>query len=319
MDVRQLSYVLAVVDQGSFTKAAAELQIAQPSLSQAIRGLEAELGIELFVRRARPVRLTEAGQALVEPARRAVRDLGTARAAVDAVRGLSGGHLDLVSLPTLSIDPVAGIVGRFRQAHPDVVVRLLEPEDAADVANLVRAGACELGICDLPLPDPAGLLAHRLATQGYQVVLPPGPRPRPAPPRPGSQPPPNRVEPRMALAELAELALVTTPPGTSTRRVVDDALAGIGRTTRVAVETDHRESLIPLVLAGAGVAVVPDSLVASARGQGAVVMALDRPLTRDIGMIHRDGPLSPAARAFFDLAQPSARAEPVVGKGSRKR
>ena len=321
MDIRQLSYVLAVVDHGSFTNAAEALQIAQPSLSQGIRGLEAELGIELFVRRARPVRLTAAGQALVEPARRAVRDLDTARAAVGAVRGLSGGHLDLVSLPTLSIDPVAGIVGRFRQAHPDVVVRLLEPEDTADVANLVRAGACELGICDLPLPDPAGLLAHELATQGYQVVLPPQPRGRPATPRPGSGSAhgPGRLERRMSLAELADLALVTTPPGTSTRRVVDEALASIGRTTRVAVESDHRESLIPLVLAGAGVTVVPDSLVAAARGQGAVVVALDRPLTRDIAIIHRDGPLSPAARAFFDLAESTHRPGHPARSGRHER
>jgi LysR family transcriptional regulator, carnitine catabolism transcriptional activator len=295
VDVRQLSYVLAVVDHGSFTRAAEALHIAQPSLSQGIRALEEELGIELFVRRARPVGLTAAGQALVEPARRAVRDLDTARAAVDAVRGLSGGHLDLVSLPTLSIDPVAGIVGRFRQAHPEVAVRLLEPEDAADVATLVRAGACELGICDLPLPDPRGLLAHHLATQGYQVVLPPERRRR----RGTSGEPASTT---LSLAEVAELPLVTTPPGTSTRRVVADALAAAGLEARVAVETDHRESLIPLVLAGAGVSVVPDSLVASARSQGAVIARLDRPLTRDVGLIHRDGPLSPAAAAFYALA-----------------
>ena len=84
--------------------------------------------------------------------------------------------------------------------------------------------------------------------------------------------------------------------------MVEDALAAAGLEARVAVETDHRESLIPLVLAGAGVSVVPDSLVASARGQGAVIASLDRPLTREIGLIHRDGPLSPAAQAFFTLA-----------------
>ena len=111
MDVRQLSYVLAVADEGTFTRAAEVLQLSQPSLSQGIRALEAELGAELFERRARPVRLTAAGEALLEPARRAVRDLQTARAAVDAVTGLAAGHLDLVSLPTLSIDPVAELGG----------------------------------------------------------------------------------------------------------------------------------------------------------------------------------------------------------------
>jgi LysR family transcriptional regulator, carnitine catabolism transcriptional activator len=244
MDVRQLSYVVAVVDQGSFSRAAEACGVAQPSLSQGIRSLEAELGVELIVRRARPVRLTPAGEALLEPARRAVRDLETARAAVAAVRGLAGGHLDLVSLPTLSIDPVAGIVGRFRQSHPGIEVRLLEPEDAADVATLVRSGECELGACDLPLPDPHGMVTHHLAIQGYQVVLPPrttrtGRRRRPATTTGGlaaAAPLPRR----MSLTELAELSLVTTPQGTSTRRVVDEAFAAAGLQARVAVETDHR-------------------------------------------------------------------------------
>ena len=308
MDVRQLSYVVAVVDHGSFSQAAEVCGVAQPSLSQGIRSLEAELGVELIVRRARPVRLTAAGEALLEPARRAVRDLDTARAAVAAVRGVAGGHLDLVSLPTLSIDPVAGLVGRFRQSHPEVEVRLLEPEDAADVAALIRSGQCELGACDLPLPDPQGMVAHHLAIQGYQVVLPPRTRPSRRAPRSepaGGAASASAVLPRrMELAELAELPLVTTPQGTSTRRVVDEAFAAAGLQARVAVETDHRESLVPLVLAGAGVAVVPDSFVSAARSQGAAIVALDRPLTRDIGLIHRDDPLSPAAAAFLELAVP---------------
>ncbi len=302
MDVRQLSYVLAVVDHGSFTRAAESLAVAQPSLSQGVRTLERELGVELFVRRARPVRLTPAGEALVGPARRAVREVDTARAAVDAVRGLTGGHLDLGSQPTLSIDPLADLIGRFRTAHPAVVVRLAEPEDASDVASLVRSGHCEIGACDLPLIDPAGLVSHLLATQGYQVVLPRRGRRRSG--STGSRRPPGSTgsSDQVSLVELAALPLVTTPTGTSTRRAVDAAMAAAGLAPRVAVESDHRESLIPLVLAGAGVAVVPDSLVPSALRQGATVRPLDPPLSRQIGLIHRDDPLSPGGAAFLALA-----------------
>ena len=294
MDVRQLSFVLAVVDEGTFTRAAEVLEISQPSLSQGIRALEAELGVELFDRRARPVRLTAAGDALVEPARRAVRDLRTARAAVDAVRGLAGGHLDLVSLPTLSIDPVAALVGRFRQAHPGVEVRLREPDDAASVATLVRSGASELGACDLPLGDPEGLVAHRLAEQGYGVVLPPRQR--------------LVADPRSPLPVevLADLPLVTTPADTSTRIALDQVLAAIGRHPVIAVETELRESVVPLVLSGAGAAFVPDGLADSARRRGATVVHLDRPVVRLVGLIHRDGSLSPAAAAFLHLAVPDA-------------
>src|SRR5690349_4120895 len=126
MDLRQLRYVVAVVDEGGFTKAAAALHVAQPSLSQAVRALEAELGVELFHRAARHVTLTSAGEALLEPARQALRDAATAQAAVAQIAGLEGGHLDLVSLPTLAVHPAAALIGRFRRSHPQVSVRLVE-------------------------------------------------------------------------------------------------------------------------------------------------------------------------------------------------
>src|SRR4051794_28969743 len=118
MDLRQLGYVVAVVDEGGFTRAAEAMHVAQPSLSQAVRTLEAELGVELFHRSARAVRLTAAGQALLGPARQALRDAASARAAVAAVVGLEAGHLDLTCLPTLAVHPLTELVGRFRRAHP---------------------------------------------------------------------------------------------------------------------------------------------------------------------------------------------------------
>ena len=101
MDLRQLGYVVAVVDHGGFTRAAAAMHVAQPSLSQAIRSLEAELGVALFDRIGRTVRLTAAGRALLPSARQALRDVDSAREAVEAVRGVERGRLDLVSIPTL--------------------------------------------------------------------------------------------------------------------------------------------------------------------------------------------------------------------------
>src|SRR5687768_1707185 len=105
MDLRQLGYVVAVADEGGFTKAAERVGISQPSLSYAVKALENELGAVLFDRLGRTVRLTSAGEALLGPARQALRDAEVARAAVDAVRGLEAGWLDLVCLPTLAVDP----------------------------------------------------------------------------------------------------------------------------------------------------------------------------------------------------------------------
>jgi DNA-binding transcriptional LysR family regulator len=293
MDLRQLSYVVAVVDEGSFTAAAAAVGVSQPTLSQAVRGLEVELGVELVDRSGGRVRLTAAGRALVDPARQTLRDAATARAAVADVVGVAAGRLDLVCLPSLAVQPVAELVGRYRRAHPGVTVRLAEPEDAAAVVDRVRSGTSELGFTELP--SGADVVEVPLETHDYVALVPPD-----VPLASGEGP--------VGLAELARQPLVTTPSGTSTRRVVDEALSAAGVAPTIAVETDHREAVGPLVVAGAGVSLVPRRLAqTSAAVAGAVVRDVEPPIERSVGLIHRAGPLSPAAGAFLALAAPDAR------------
>src|SRR3954447_11876460 len=161
MELRHLEYVVGVVDQGGFTKAAAALHVSQPSLSQGIRTLERELGVPLFHRLGREVVLTAAGEAVLEPARQALREATTIRAAAADVAGVAAGHLDLVALPTLAADPLAGMIGRFRKAHPAVTVRVSEPEEAAAVGDLIRSGRSEIGLADVALAA-ADLVTHHL-------------------------------------------------------------------------------------------------------------------------------------------------------------
>ena len=289
MDLRTFQYVLAVVDHGGFTNAARAMQVAQPSLSQAVRTLEAELGVELFHRTTRSVRLSAAGEAFVEPARRAVRDAATARAAVAEVVGLDAGHLDLVSLPTLAVHPTADLIGRFRQAHPAVTVRLTEPADADAAADRVRDATSEIGLSELPV-DGADLISHRLETQEFVALLPHGLADEL-----------GRGE-RITLEVLSRQPMITTPTGTSTRRQLDDSIAAAGLTSNVAVETDHREAIGALVAAGAGVAIVPRDVALANPVPDIAVRRISPRITRDIGLIHRDAPLSPAAQSFCDIA-----------------
>src|SRR5690606_28685052 len=251
MEMRQVEYVLAVVDQGSFTAAAASIPVSQPALSQAVKSLERELGVELFHRLGRSVRMTAAGEAFIGPARAVMREAANARAAVADVAGMAAGHLDVVSLPTLVVEPLVALVGAFRSAHPGVTVRITEPEDADDVVALVRSGECELGLGEA---RGTGLEVDVLARQELVAVMPPGTEV----PRRG----------RMPIERFAGFPLLTTPRGTSTRRLVDDALAEAGIEGVVAVETDHREALAPLVVAGAGAALLPEPLAERAVRQG---------------------------------------------------
>ena len=289
MDLRQLAYVVAVVDEGGFTRAADALDVAQPSLSQAVRSLENELGVELFHRTARPVTLTVAGEALIGPARQALRDAENARAAVAAVAGLEGGRLDLVCLPTLAVRPTPELVGPIPPPHPGVGVRVAEPEDAAAIVDRVRDGRSEIGVTVLPVDVP-GIATHPLGTQEYVALVPPDLLDA------------LTEDGRLPMRTLAEQPLITSPHGTFTRRQLEEALSAEGCSANVAVETDHRESFAPLVRAGAGIAILPRPVAEDVAGEGVAVAGLVPRLDRRIGLIRRDGPLSPAAAACLLLA-----------------
>src|SRR5437868_11807547 len=150
MDLRQVEYVLAVVERGSFTKAAAAEHVSQPSLSDGIRRLESELGVRLFHRLGRSVELTDAGRAFVGPARQLLRDRDALLESVAGVRGLDAGRIEIVALSTLAADPLGRLVGHFREAHPGVTVRIAAPDDLAAVDAMVLDGRCELGLTELP-------------------------------------------------------------------------------------------------------------------------------------------------------------------------
>jgi LysR family transcriptional regulator, carnitine catabolism transcriptional activator len=294
MDLRQLEYVIAVAEHGGFTRAAGALGVAQPSLSQGVRSLESELGVELFHRVGRGAVPSAAGTAFLGPARQTLRDAGAARAAVSDVAGVLSGRLDLVCLPSLAARPAAELVGRFRRSHPGVTVSLVEPIDADDVTARLRSGRSEIGLAELPAAQ--GLEVVPLDAHDYVAVVPVGPSIElPA----GDGP--------LTLATLAGLPMVTTPPGTSTRRQVDDAFAAQGLAADVVVETDHREAIVPLVAAGAGVALLPRSL-ALEDVPGTRVREVRPRIRRRVGLVHRRGLLSPAARAFVALAAPEHRA-----------
>jgi DNA-binding transcriptional LysR family regulator len=289
MDERRLRYFLAVVDEGTVTRAAQRLRVAQPSLSQSLRAFESELGVQLFHRVGRGLRLSTAGEALIGPARQIQRAIDEARRAITGVLELQTGTLEIAALATLAVDPMASLIGRFRARNPGVEVRVLEPESADQVGALVSEGACELGAAHLPLLRDQ-LVGRPLGRQELQFVLPPN---TPADQRP------------LGARELARTPLVVSPPGTSTRMLLEHALAAVGVTPRIAVQTAAREAIVPLVLAGAGTALLPAPLAAEARRRGATVRSARPPITRTVGLVHRQGPLSPAANAFLALATES--------------
>jgi LysR family carnitine catabolism transcriptional activator len=287
MESGRLRHFLAVAEHGGFTAAAQAVYVSQPALSLAVRELESELGAALFTRRGRTVRLTAAGEALVGPARQVLRDLETGQAAVAAVVGLSAGNLTLASLPTLVADPLAPLVGTFRSHFGGIRIDLAAPEDANELIEMVISGSSELGVTE-DQAIPAALVSHGLGQQKLVLILPPGS--------------PHADGDPVGLPELGDIPFVVAPPGTSTSRLLMEALAALDRSPEVAVVTAQRDAIVPLVVAGAGAALVPESLALSAGASGAVLARPEPPIVRSLTLVHRQGSLSPAADRFVAMA-----------------
>lgn len=289
MDVRRLGYFLAVVDQGGFGRAAEYLLIAQPSLSQSIAGLERELGVPLFHRVGRGAVLSEAGHRLIEPARRVLRDVEAARAEVDSVHALRRGRVQLVTMPSPGIEPLTTILSAFAHEHPGLTVDADAAFTPEEVVDSVRSGATELGL----LGAAGNLRADGLA------VLPLGRQPLILVSVPGNDLPPGGEVHR---EDLSGQPMVVSQPGSLMRALVDELLAN-GTQVRMVAQVAHRTSILPLVLAGVGHAVVPSSWTPLASRAGAEVRRIVPASYLEVALVSREIGLTPAARAFHDCAR----------------
>ncbi|ONI86490.1 LysR family transcriptional regulator [Actinosynnema sp. ALI-1.44] len=286
MDARQLEYFLAVVDHGGVNRAASALFLTQPSLSQAIRALERDLGQELFHRVGRRLVLTDSGRALVEPARNVMRGLAVARDSVSRVGELATGCVEIASMPSQAVEPLSGMIKAFTARHPGMRVSIKSAFTAPGVLEMVRTGVTELGLLGSSEPPGAvGLTLRTLGRQRFVVVAPAG-----------------RFAGRRALKgeDLHGESVIVGQPGTGMRRVVDRIRAG-GVDLRLVVESEHREAILPLVLGGVGLAVLTESWASLARQAGADVLDLDPPAYLHIALACRDTWLSPAADAFVQV------------------
>ncbi|GCE39172.1 Cyn operon transcriptional activator [Rhodococcus wratislaviensis] len=285
-----MEYFLAVVDCGGVTRAAAQLRVAQPSLSQAVRKLEKDLGVELFHRVGRGLVLSPAGEALVGPARSILREVESAENAVRDVGAMRGGRIDIASLSDLSSDPLSVWVAKFRRQYPDVRFHIEERDETADIVSLVRSGACELGILALPLPT-EDLVGEELIDQQLVLVCPPGTDAR--------WPDPVPIE------ALTRVPFVMGEKGTATRDFIDRSLRLHGVEPDVAVEVRQRGAVLPIVLAGGGVSIVALRSGLDAMLRGGVVRELSPRLTRRMGVVRRPGRMTQASTEFLACARAS--------------
>jgi DNA-binding transcriptional LysR family regulator len=292
--IRQMTYWLAVVDHGSFTRAASHLRISQPSLSQQIRSLEAQLGGPLIERLPRGIRLTSAGKAFLPHARTAVQSAERAVRAARAALELETGELEISTVRSIAAGPLPSLIQSWRQRFSGTSVRLHEFSHRTLAEASVRDGLADIGIGPPP-PDWHGPLC-RLGWEEFVIVLPPDD--------------PLAGQASVQLAALAQRDWVMFDPDHGLYDIVTVACATDPQTPfkpRASVRTSQVEAAARLAASGVGPALIPAN--ALPQGLDGAVLHCDPPRGREL-TIYALAEWTPLAQAFVELMQESVWATP---------
>lgn len=289
MELRHLRYFVAVAEELHFGRAAARLNIAQPPLSQQIRRLEEMLQVPLFRRTRRRVELTDAGRAFLEGAREALRQV---EAAVHRARRADAGeigHLALGFVGSAAVSVLPDLVRRLRSRFPGVKLALVEQTTAQQVEALL-AGRLQAGLVRPPLVA-RGLEVRTVAREPLVVALPAG-HPLAA----------GRDVPLPSLAG-EPFVLFPREQGPGLHDLVLAACAEAGFSPAVVQEATQMQTIVGLVAAGLGVALVPGS-VRRYRQRGVVFRPLRGPVpTVDLAVAWRRGDPSAVLQAFLGVLE----------------
>ena len=285
MELRQLTYFVAVAEEGQFTRGSERVAVAQPAVSTQIRQLESELGEPLFHRGPREATLTEAGQAFLPHARAALAAARDGREALAALHGLRSGQLRVGVSGTLD-DRVAEVLGAFHRTYPGVEIVLREQHNQPLIEAVAdgEVEAAVVGLTGEPLPP-------RVDTRVFAVE-----------PLVAVVAPDSGLSRRttITLGELGGQPMLALARGSGLRAVLEEACAKAGFAPRVIAETGELGSLARLAAQGLGVAVLPRS---AAERAGLPALRITRPrLQRRTALAWHRGGTGPAGRAFLVLA-----------------
>ncbi|MGT0193459.1 LysR substrate-binding domain-containing protein [Burkholderia pyrrocinia] len=294
-DLRQWRYFMTVADERHFGRAAERLSMTQPPLSQAIRALEDALGVALFVRTKRSVALTAVGAALLPDVRRL---LASADALPPLARRLARGEAGSLSLAlafvsTADYGLLPSLLRAFGARYPQVRLQLAEATSDVQIDELV-AGRIDAGLVIPPVPPrhAAGLSYLPVVREPLVVAMPTATSDAP------------EDEP-VHLAEVAALPLVIFPrrlaPGFYD--IITGCYGAAGETPRIGQEAIQMQTIVSLVSAGMGVALVPQSM-RNLRRTGVVYRPLagHAPVV-ETGLVWRTGDVSPVLAGFIDVVR----------------
>jgi DNA-binding transcriptional LysR family regulator len=287
VQLHQLRYVVCVAEERRFTRAAARLHVAQPSISSAVAALEQELGASLFHRDRAEVTLTGAGEVFLPWARQVLADCEAGAAAVRDLLGLQRGRLVLGATPSLTTNLLPRVLARFHADHPAIELTVHEAGSQELVDRLGR-GEMDLAVVILPVDRP-WVESRDLMEEELVLAV-------------------DRRHPlahrrSIRVAELEHVPLVMFKDGYDLREATLLACRQAGFNPVMAMQGLEMDGALALAAAGAAAAVVPGSVVAPS-GPLRAVRFRGAALKRRIGLAsRRDHPFSPAASAFVQALQ----------------
>jgi len=292
MELRHLRYFTAVARERHFRRAAERLGISQPPLSQQVRALESELGVELLRRTRRRVELTSAGTVFLARAERILQDVEAA--ATDARRAQQGvlGKLAIGFIGSSAFSILPGILSSFRARVPDVELELVQMETAGQVRAL-EEGAIDVAVVRPPVGD-ARIAVQTIYREKLVVAL--------------RESHPFATRRSLAMRDLAGEDFILFPPqaGMMFYNMVHSLCERAGFVPRVVQMASPMQTVIGLVSAGIGLTVVPQS-VRQLHAPGVIYVDLtDRGARADIALAWRKSDQSDILRVFVALAKSTA-------------
>ena len=284
MTLRQISYLLAVAETGSFTAAARRMHVSQPSLSQQIRSLEAELGGPLLERPPKPVKLTTAGRAFLTEARACVTAANRAAESARSAMKLQVGELRVSTVLSLATSQLPSVIRRWQVSHPAIAVHLHEHTHRDLASESVLEGESDLAIA--PRPSRWSGAIHRIGWDELVVVLP-------------RSDPSSEIEGPMPLNSLAGRDWVLFEPGHGLHDIAVWACREAGFEPHGIAYTAQVEAAIRLAGAGVGPALVPVTGLSADMPQN--VRHLDPPVVWEICAYTAEDTWSPQARELLKV------------------
>lgn len=303
LNVGRLRILTEVARRGSFSGAADALSYTQSAVSQQVATLEAEAGMTLLERQARGVRVTAAGQALVEHAEGILARLEAAEEELSAIAGLRAGKLRMASFPTAGATLMPLAIAMFRSSYPDIELTLAEGEPE-EIAPRLRAGEFDLALLfefDGPEGRLEGVTRVELLRDPMYLALP---REHSLAGKEG-----------LRLEDLHSEAWVQTSRESPCARHVVRSCHAAGFEPNVAFESDDYQTVQGLVAAGVGVALIPELALSVVREDIAIrSLSPSPPIRQVVAAAPAGARLSPATPAMLDILEDAAKRYVTQGK-----